>query len=67
MLMHFVLPSRIERGLFAGEVLRNNPPLPDLPYHALPVLNKDRTDHNTKPMEHSCIATVAWSSYYYMT
>ena len=26
--------------------------LPGLPVHALPVLNHNRTDHNTKPMEH---------------
>ena len=36
-------------------------PLPGLPDHALPVMNQDRTDHNTKPMEQWCIATVAWS------
>ena len=41
------------------KVIRHNPPLTGLPVHALPVLNHDRTDHNTKPMEHWCIATVA--------
>ena len=29
-------------------VLRHNPPLPGVPDHALPVLNHDQTDHNTK-------------------
>ena len=37
----------------------HNPPLAGLPVHALPILNHDQTDHNTKPMEHWCIATVA--------
>ena len=41
-----------------------NPPLPGLLVHALPVLNHDWTDHNTAPMEHWCIATVAWNSCY---
>ena len=45
-------------SVFASKVLRHNPPLPGLPDHALPILNHDRTDHNTKPMEHWCIATV---------
>ena len=49
------------------KVIRHNPPLPGLPVHALPVLNHDRIDHNTKPMEHWCTATVAWSSYYCTT
>ena len=40
---------------FADKVIRHNPPLPGLPVHALPVLNHDWTDHNTKPMEHWCI------------
>ena len=44
--------------LFSIEVLHHNPPLPGLPDHTLPVLNHDRIDHNTKPMEHWCIATV---------
>ena len=35
--------------------------------HVLPVLNHDWADHYTKPMEHWCIAKVAWSSYYCMT
>ena len=34
---------------FASEVLCNNPPLPGIPDHALPVLNHDRPDRNTKP------------------
>ena len=34
--------------------VRSGRPLPGLPDHALPVLNHDRTDHNTKPMEHWC-------------
>ena len=34
-------------GRFASLVLCPNPPLPGLPDHALPVLNHDRTDHNT--------------------
>ena len=37
----------------------HNPPLPGLPVHALPLLNHDRTDHNTKLMKHLCIATVS--------
>ena len=45
---------------FASVVLCHNPPSPGLPDHTLPVLNHDRTGHNTKPMEHWCIATVAW-------
>ena len=47
--------------LFASKVIRHNPPLPGLLVHALPVLNHDRTDHNTKLMEYRCIATVAWT------
>ena len=54
-------------ALFVGKVIRQNPPLPGLPVHALPVLNHDRTDHNTKLMEHWYIATVAWTSCYCMT
>ena len=50
--------------LFTDKVIRHNPPLP---VRALPSLNHDRNDHNTKPMEHWCIATVAWPSYYCMT
>ena len=34
---------------------------------ALPDSNHDRTDHNTKPMEHWRIATVAWTGCYCMT
>ena len=45
-------------------MIRHNPPLPGLPAHALPALNHDRTDHNTKPMGHWCIATVVWTTYY---
>ena len=45
--------------LFTSEVSCHNPPLPGLLDHALPVLNHDQTDHNTKPMEHWCIATVS--------
>ena len=48
-------------------MIRHNPPLPGLPVHALPVLNLDRTNHNTNPMEHWCIATVVWTSCYCMT
>ena len=44
---------------FSIEVLCHNPPLLCLPDHTLPVLNHDQTDHNTKPMEHWCIVTVA--------
>ena len=44
---------------FANEVLCHNPPLPGLPDHTLPLLNHDRTDHKTKPIEHRCTATVA--------
>ena len=33
---------------FADKVIRHNPPLSGLPVHALPVLNHNRTDHNTK-------------------
>ena len=47
--------------LFASEVLCHNPLLPGLPDHALPVLNHNQTDHNTKPMENWRIATVAFS------
>ena len=50
---------------FAREMLCHNPPLPGLPDDILPILNHDRTDHNTKPMEHLCIA-IAWSSYFCM-
>ena len=32
----------------------------------IPVLNHDQTDHNTNPVEHWCIATAAWTSYYCM-
>ena len=46
-------------GLLADKVTRHYPPLQGPPVYALPVLNQDRTDHNTKPMEHLCIATVA--------
>ena len=45
-----------------AKVIRHNPPLPCPPIHALPVLNHDRINHNTNPMEHWCIATVAWTS-----
>ena len=61
--VHFLCLSFVS---FSIEVLCHNPRLPGLPDHALPVLNHDQTDHNTKPMEHWCIATVAWSSYYCM-
>ena len=54
-------------SLFADNVIRHNPLLPCIPVHTLPVLNHDRIDHNTKPMEHWCIATVVWTSYYCMT
>ena len=33
-----------------------------LPNQALPVSNLDWTNHNIKPMEHSCIAAEVWSS-----
>ena len=56
-----------ERALFTDKVIHHNPPLPGLPVHTLPILNHNRTDHNTKPMEHWCIATVAWTSCYCMT
>ena len=46
-----------------GSVM-SSPPLTGLPNHALPVLNHNQTDHNTKLMDPWCIATVAWSSYY---
>ena len=36
-------------------------------HHYLSFLNHDRTNHNTKPMEHWYMAKVAWSSYYCMT
>ena len=36
---------------FADKVIRHNPPLPGLPVLE-PDMNHDRTDHNTKPMEH---------------
>ena len=45
--------------LFADKLIPHNPPLPGLPVHAWPVLIHVRTDHNRKPMEHGCIATVA--------
>ena len=45
-------------GVFADKVIRHNPPLQGLPVHALPVLNHDRTVHNTKLMEHWCRARV---------
>ena len=45
----------------------HNPPVPGLPVHALPVLNHDWTDHNRKPMEHWCIGTLAWTSWYCVT
>ena len=53
--------------LFAHKVIRHNPPLPGLPVHALPDLKHDQTDHNAKPMEHWCIATVAQTICYCMT
>ena len=34
--------------LIAEKVIRHNPPLTGLSVHALPVLNHNRTDHNTK-------------------
>ena len=37
------------------------------PVHTLTVLNHDRTNHNTKPMEQWCIPTVAWTIWYSMT
>ena len=37
-----------ERVVLASEMLCHNPPLPGLQDHALPFLNHDRTDHNTK-------------------
>ena len=49
---------------FAGKVIHHNPQLPGLPVHALLILNHDRTDHNTNSVEHWCMVTVAWSSYY---
>ena len=52
--------------IFTDKVIRHNPPLPGLTIHALPVLNHNPTDHNTKPMEYWCIATVAWTSCYCM-
>ena len=53
--------------MFADKVIRHNLQLPGLPVHALPVLNHDWTNHNTNPMEHWCIATVAWTRCYCMT
>ena len=43
--------------VYADKVKHHNPVLPGLLVQVLPVLNHDRTDHNTKPMEHWCIAT----------
>ena len=37
------------------------------PVHTLTVLNHDRTNHNTKPMEQWCIPRVAWTIWYSMT
>ena len=41
-------------------MLCHNLPSPGLPDHAFPILNHDQTNHNMKPMEHWCIATVVW-------
>ena len=51
---------------YSLKVIRHKPPLPGLLVHALPDLNHNRIDDNTKPMEHWCIATVALSSGYFM-
>ena len=48
---HFIFHLIKVFVLFSIEVLCHNPPLSGLPDHALPVLNHDQTDHNTKPME----------------
>ena len=45
-------------SVFASVVLCHNPPLSGLLDPALPVLNHNQPDHNTKPMEHWCIVTV---------
>ena len=52
--------------VFTDKVMRHNPLLPGLLVHTLPVLNYDRTNHNTKPMEHLCIAIIAWTNCYCM-
>ena len=59
MIRHYVIHPTSYESQLVEKVTRHNPPLTGLPVHALPVLNHDRTDHNTKPMEHWCIATVA--------
>ena len=43
--------------VFADKVIRYNPSLPGQLVHALPVLNHNRIDHHTQPMDHRFIAT----------
>ena len=53
--------------LFASAVSCHNPPLSVLLDHALPVLNHNRTDHNTKPMQHwymHDLVTTIWCNCY---
>ena len=49
--------KHVEMLKFANKVICQYPPLPGQTVHALPVLNHDRTDHHTKPVEYWCIAT----------
>ena len=49
----------LDNEIFADKVICRNPPLPGELVHALPDLNHNQTNHNTKLMEHWCIATVA--------
>ena len=55
----YIPVDALHGAVFADKVTRHNTPLPGLQLHTLPDLNHDRTDHNTKPMKHWCIARVA--------